>query len=94
MAVQESRLTVETAVTLRVPRGATSDMESGVHEVLADVEGVAAVDVGDIEGMRPSAADLYVDARARVEMSNEIEDVRTHLLDGFGIEDVEVVVER
>jgi len=91
MAVQQTR-TVEAAVTLRVPRGAAGDMERGVRNVLEDVDGVAAVDVGELTGMRPSAADLYVDARVRFELEREPEDVRSFLRDGFGIEEVEVVI--
>lgn len=88
---------VEAAVTLRVPRGAAGDMEAGVRDVLEDIDGVGAADVGDVTNVRPSAADLYVDARARLELADvpeEYEDVRAFLLDGFGIEAVEVVVER
>lgn len=84
--------TVEAAVTLRVPRGAAGDMERGVRTVLEDIDGVATVDVGELTGMRPSAADLYVEARARFELEREPEDVEAFLRDGFGVETVEAVI--
>lgn len=84
--------TVEAAVTLRVPRGAAGDMERGVRCVLEDIDGVAAVDVGELTGMRPSAADLYVDARVRFDLEREPDDVRGFLRDGFGVEAVEAVI--
>lgn len=91
MSVQQTR-TVEAAVTLRVPRGEAGDMQRGVRTVLENIDGVAAVDVGDLTGMRPAAADLYVDARVRFELDTEPDDVRAFLRDGFGVEAVEVVL--
>lgn len=91
MSVQQTR-TVEAAVTLRVPRGEAGDMQRGVRTVLGDIDGVAAVDVGELTGMRPAAADLYVDARARFELECDPDDVAGLLRDGFGVEAVEAVM--
>ena len=86
---------VEAAITLRVPRGAVGDLQTGVREVLAGVDGVETADVGEIRAVRPTSFDIHVDVAARLGVALETTDpdaIRDRLLDGFGIEAVEAVV--
>jgi hypothetical protein len=85
---------VEATLTLRVPRGAMGDLPAGVRDVLAGIDGVETVDVGEIRAVRPDSFDIHVDAAARLGMNRDTTDpdaVRDRLLDGFGIEAVETV---
>lgn len=72
-------------LSVRVPRGATGDVEGGVRDVVDRVDGVAHVEVRDLEGVRPDALDLYVDARVTVGFDDEVASPGARLADGFGV---------
>ncbi|MBV0922582.1 hypothetical protein KTS45_00055 [Halomicroarcula limicola] len=80
-------------VSLRVPRGGSEDLESGVAGVVENVDGVAEVTVRRVRGVRPTFTDLRVDADLRVSITvtddgddAALEAVVTECLaDGFGI---------
>lgn len=80
--------TCQTRLSVRVPRGATGDVEGGVREVLEGVDGVERADVHELEGVRPDALDLYVDARVTVRFAPAVTDRRKRLRDGFGVLEV------
>lgn len=85
---------VEVDVELRVPRGAMGDLPAGVAEVLANVDGAAVVDVGEIDAVRPAALDIYVDATGRLEgdFGDRDADAMADLVaDAFGVEAVHAV---
>lgn len=82
--------TCRAKLSVRVPRGATGDVEGGVRDVVSSVDGVARVDVHDLEGVRPDALDLYVEARATVAFDEAVTDPATRLGDGFGVLQVDV----
>ncbi|QLD84988.1 hypothetical protein HWV23_04390 [Natronomonas halophila] len=77
--------TYRARLSVRVPRGAAGDVEGGVRDLLADVDGVEHVDVEDLEGVRPDALDLYVDARATVGFADATDAPEARLQDGFGV---------
>ncbi|WP_135303218.1 hypothetical protein [Haloarcula amylovorans] len=80
-------------VSLRVPRGGSDDLESGVASVVESIDGVAEVTVTRVRGVRPTFTDLRVDVDLRVSITvpNDGEDVAPEtaatecLDDGFGI---------
>jgi hypothetical protein len=87
-------IAVEVDVELRVPRGAMGDLPAGVAEVLANVDGADVVDVGGIDGVRPAALDIYVDATGRLEgdFGDHGADAMADLVaDAFGVEAVHAV---
>lgn len=77
-------------LSVRVPRGAAGDVEGGVRDVVGDVAGVEHVEVRDLEGVRPDALDLYVDARVTVGFEDGVAAPESRLADGFGVLEVEV----
>lgn len=102
MAIQDSHrdghrnrdvLHARAEVNLRVPRDAAGDLPAGVREVLANVDGVAAVEAVEVAGVRPTSFDLRVDATAALRLDVETDaTARDRLEDGFGIERVGAVV--
>lgn len=86
MLVQTHRM----RLTVRVPRGAAGDVEGGVRDLLRKVGGVAHVEVHDLEGVRPDALDLYVDACVTVSFDREVATPVAHLDDGFGVIEAEI----
>jgi hypothetical protein len=93
-AERAEAVAVEVDVELRVPRGAMGDLPAGVAEVLANVDGTEVVDVGEIDGVRPSALDIYVDATGRLEgdFGDRDADAMADLVaDAFGVETVHAV---
>jgi hypothetical protein len=72
-------------LSVRVPRGAAGDVEGGVRDVLSGVDGVAHVEVRDLEGVRPDALDLYVEARVTVGFDDDVAAPAARLRDGFGV---------
>ena len=72
-------------LSVRVPRGAAGDVEGGVRDVVAGVDGVEHVEVRDLEGVRPDALDLYVEARVTVDFADEVAAPGARLADGFGV---------
>jgi hypothetical protein len=89
MAIHEPVQTVEAVVELRVPRGAMGDLPSGARDVLAKVEAVRGVDLGEVRRVRPTSFDIHVTVAARLDVAGEPENVHDALLDGFGIEAVD-----
>lgn len=89
---------VSAAVSVRVPRGETDNLRSGVVDVLAKVDGVTDVSVEGVTSVRPTWTDVRVDADTRltVEIGADYEarssDVRARLEDGFGVTDVDDLV--
>lgn len=77
-------------LSVRVPRGAAGDVEGGVRELLERVDGVDRIEVCQLEGVRPDALDLYVDARVAVSFEAGVNSPRAQLQDGFGVLDVAV----
>jgi hypothetical protein len=77
-------------LSVRVPRGATGDVRRGVCDLLEDVEGVDRVEVNDLQGVRPDALDLYVDAFVTVGFDDAVESPEGQLRDGFGVLEVRV----
>lgn len=84
-------------VSLRVPRGGTEDLTSGVAGVLDAVDAVSEVTVERVTSVRPGHTDIRVDTDVTVvvelqaaESGGETESTRssavaTQLTDGFGI---------
>jgi hypothetical protein len=93
MAATIPSVEVDCDLELRVPRGDAGDLDDGARAVLENVDDVRAVEVRGIDGMRPDAFDLYVDATARVTMTGdapvEADDLAARLRDGFGVVAVE-----
>jgi len=56
-------------VSLRVPRGGSDDLESGVASVLSDADGIEAVDVDRVTSVRPTWTDIRVDADVTLALS-------------------------
>ena len=89
---------VSTDVSLRVPRGEAGDLERGVADVLANVDGVTDARVDRVTGVRPTWTDIRVDASARLTLEVEVDGgdptgtVRDRLEDGFGVTDVRDLV--
>ncbi|WP_276272338.1 hypothetical protein [Haloarcula litorea] len=84
------------AVSLRVPRGDSDDLASGVTDVLASVDGVQRVAVEGITGVRPTFTDLRVEAEVTVAVAVPAEAdaataVTAQLADGFGVTAVDDV---
>jgi hypothetical protein len=84
MLRQTHRATLE----VRVPRGAAGDVDGGIRDVVADVDGVEGVEVQDLCGVRPDALDLYVVAEVTVDFDGEVADPGERLRDGFGVLEV------
>ncbi|GGN90656.1 MULTISPECIES: hypothetical protein [Haloarcula] len=86
-------------VSLRVPRGGTEDLESGVAAVIEGVDGVTAVTVDRVTSVRPTFTDIRVDADVSITIALPADadpeaDVAERLPDGFGITSVnDLVVE-
>ncbi|WP_236044411.1 hypothetical protein [Haloarcula salinisoli] len=90
-------------VSLRVPRGGTEDLTSGVAGVLDAVDAVSAVTVERVTSVRPGNTDIRVDADVTVVLelpaaasggateSARPLAVETQLTDGFGITQVNEV---
>lgn len=89
---------VSVDVSLRVPRGEAGNLESGVADVLANVDGVTDVTVERITSVRPTWTDVRVDADTSlaVEVGPDDADrpaaVESRVEDGFGVTDVNGVV--
>lgn len=60
------RLEASVEVGVRVPRGDSADLETGVADVLANVDGVDAVDVDAVSNVRPTWTDVRIDVAATV----------------------------
>ncbi len=93
------RVDVTAAVSLRVPRGESDDLESGVAEVLSAVDGVERVAVDAVTGVRPTWTDLRVEADVGLTVVVEVREneervgaVERVLADGFGVTDVEGLI--
>jgi len=91
--------TVEASVdiSLRVPRGESEDLQSGVAGVLAAVEAVSEVTVDRVTSVRPAYTDIRVDADATLLLTLSIDGdldgvVEARLADGFGVTAVHDVV--
>jgi hypothetical protein len=85
---------VEVDAEVRVPRGELGDLPAGVAEVLAGVEGVTTVDIGELEAVRPAALDIYVDVTGRLEGDFGDRDAGAMAAlvgDAFGVETVHAV---
>ena len=85
------------ALSLRVPRGGSEDLHSGVAGVLDAVEPVTEATVDRVTGVRPAYTDIRVDTVATVRLTVPSEcdaerAVETALGDGFGITTVQDVV--
>jgi len=90
-------------VSLRVPRGGTEDLTSGVAGVLDAVDAVRSVTVERVTGVRPGHTDIRVDTDVTVVLelpaeasgaataSARCSAVATLLTDGFGITQVNEV---
>lgn len=87
-------------MSVRVPRGEAGDLEAGVADVLENVDGVEAVDLAGVDGVRPTWTDIRVGASAELtlelpgEASGDTDvsaDVAERLEDGFGVTDVHAV---
>jgi hypothetical protein len=92
------QLDVSTDVSLRVPRGETGDLESGVADVLANVDGVTDVTVEGVTSVRPTWTDVRVDADARLTVettaaeTERVSNLEGRIEDGFGVTDVHRLV--
>jgi len=83
-------------VSLRVPRGATEDLTSGVAGVLDAIDAVTDATVDRVTGVHPAYTDIRVDAAVtvRLRLSEDCDPeqaVRERLQDGFGITKVQRV---
>ena len=90
----QATATVEVSadISLRVPRGGSETLESGVAEVLDAVTGVTEASVDRVRGVRPAATDIHVDAAVRLRVAlPESADPAARLADGFGIVEVHAV---
>ncbi len=103
----QATTTVEASadVSLRVPRGGTEDLTSGVAGVLDAVDAVRSVSVQRVTSVRPGNTDIRVDTDVTVvlelpasasgdtTMSARRSAVATQLSDGFGITQVNDVAD-
>lgn len=85
MAIQMQRAEVQVVCELRVPRGHMGDLGAGARTVLQKVDGVERVTIRELDDGRPTAADIYVDIVADIELRDEQADLRATLEDGFGV---------
>jgi len=81
---------VSADISLRVPRGGSADLSSGVADVLDAVGAVTEVTVDRVTSIRPAYTDIRVDADVTVrldlpEESNPNTAAETRLADGFGV---------
>ena len=72
-------------LSVRVPRGAAGDVEGGVRAVVENVRGVEHAEIHELNGVRPDALDLYVDAHATVTFDREVANPESALDGGFGV---------
>lgn len=87
---------VSADISLRVPRGESENLTSGVADVLESVEAVTEAAVDRVTGVRPCYTDIRVDADVTVELtlseeSDPASAAATRLADGFGITSVDAV---
>lgn len=87
------RLEASVEVGVRVPRGDSADLETGVADVLANVDGVDAVDVDAVSNVRPTWTDVRIDVAATVAVAvpddgDPPRRVAAALREGFGVTDV------
>jgi hypothetical protein len=98
MAVHASETVELTAeVDLWVPRDTMGDLESGVHDVVADVDGVETATVTGITEVTPRATDIRVTATVWLVLDVEERDadpdtVRETVADGFAVMSASVLV--
>ncbi|WP_435195232.1 hypothetical protein [Natronomonas sp. EA1] len=83
MAIQMQHTEVRVACELRVPRGRMGDLGAGARTVLEKVDGVDRVTVREIDDVRPTAADIYVDVVAELDLADTA--ALDSLEDGFGV---------
>lgn len=94
----EATPTVEASVniSLRVSRGASGDLHSGVAAVLDGVAAVREATVDRVRGVRPAYTDIRVDVTATLVLALPDDEqseraVAAALSDGFGITTVQEV---
>lgn len=90
------RSVVSATVSLRVPRGEAGNLDSGVVDVLENVDGVERVALEHVASVRPTWTDIHVDADVRLDLDEAVDAddqdaVVAILEDGFGVEAVENV---
>ena len=87
MAIQMTTTGVETDLRLRIARGDAGGLGDGAQQLLEQTDAVDRVESIYIDGMRPDAFDLYVDATAHLVLADgaTLDAVR----DGFGVERVD-----
>jgi len=88
----QATTTVEVSVdiSLRVPRGGSGDLPSGVADVLDAIDAVESVTVDRVTSVRPTYTDINVDADATVSLvvpsdADAETAVEQRLADGFGV---------
>lgn len=86
---------VSADVSLRVPRGGSEDLETGVAGVLTGVDEVVEVAIDRVTRVRPTWTDIRVDADVALTLSvpetADADRCEAVLEDGFGITDVDVL---
>ncbi|MFC6976074.1 hypothetical protein ACFQL1_17475 [Halomicroarcula sp. GCM10025709] len=85
------------AVSLRVPRGGSEDLEAGVASVLDGIDVVRDVSIERVTRVRPTWTDIRVDADVALTVAvpqtdDPVDACVTRLEDGFGITGVDAVV--
>lgn len=93
MSSQTTTTHVSATVSLRVPRGGSDTLESGVAGVLTAIPAVTEVAVERVRSVRPGYTDIRVDARVTltVACSAGSDAVAARLADGFGVTNVSAV---
>lgn len=98
MAVQQPhRVGVAADLRVLVPRDAAGDLPAGVATVVGRVDAVDDVAGVDVVGLTPRLNDLRVEARVEATVAVDPPDEETvgaALAEGFGVEVVDLSVER
>lgn len=96
LAHEPTAVGVVADLSIRVPRSAPGDLLDGTRHVIEAIDGVARVGEVHITAVTPNLNDLFVEVTVDLTVTldepveDEVEPVRTVLLDGFGIDAVEI----
>lgn len=88
MSYQTTTTHVSATVSLRVPRGGSDTLESGVAGVLTAIPGVSEVTVERVRSVQPGYTDIRVDAAVSLTVDVSVgkeTDAATRLAEGFGV---------
>lgn len=96
LAHDSTEVCVVADLVVRVPRSAPGDLFDGAKHVVDAVDAVTRVDAADVAGVTPNLNDLFVEVSvaATIRLDGPVHDeadaARSALLDGFGVDAVDV----